>query len=452
LILGAVCACSPPSVGPAPQVDLALTDEESAALIRDLTDRVGEAPADAARRAALGMALESAAFWRAALESYEQARILDPSEPRHSYFAAIAMAQLGDLDGARRALDEVLASRPDYVPAQLFRGHWSYDSGAYDEALEAFERAVELDPESLAGQVGMARVLLQRRDGRAALSILEPLNERYRVPYVRQLLGRAHAQLGQRAEAEAALVGARPDSAPPGWSDPWNREKRAYQVGFAASLRMIEGLLIEGRPDEALVLLQPLLEERPDDPTLLDRLGQLHRIAGRFDAERDVLLQAVALHPEHYPFQLELAASYYRQGDVAGALRHAERAIEINPMLARGHARRAGYLLASGRPDEALEAFDTALTYDAGNPRVFFSAGALEAQRGNWSRAAERFQQALRGDPTMIAAYIGLGGARAELGEFEAAEQALRQAAAIDPDRAELRAVRRRIAELRGTP
>ena len=151
VLLAVACACAPPAVGPAPQVDLKLTDDESAELIRELTVKVDEAPAEAARRAELGMALEGAGFWRAALESYEQARTLDPSEPRHTYFAAIAMAQLGDLAGALQALDDVLASHPDNVAAHLFRGHWSYDSGAYDEALEAFERAV--------GAKGLARLL-----------------------------------------------------------------------------------------------------------------------------------------------------------------------------------------------------------------------------------------------------------------------------------------------------
>jgi len=385
-----VAGCSPSPVGPPVEAGLEGTDVDSAALIGDLVAEAAENPRDASRRAALGMAYEVSGLIRSALACYEQAVALAPDEPRFRYHQAHARARLGDVPGAVDDLQALLELSQTYAPALVQQGQWLLELGRIDEASGAFERALQLEPNHPGGWLGRARVHLKLGEAALAVEILERLLDGREHPYLYQLLGLAHREAGELDRARAALARARPGAPTPSWPDPWLAEKDRYRRGLAAAVRRAESLLVEGRYDEAIKLLEQPLRADPTNEAL--RRG--------------------------------LSLAYH---GIARNLRQARRF------------------------DDALAAVDRAVEVGVARPELFLDAGALEAKLGNWDAAVKRFEQALQLDPSFAPAYVGLGGSKAELGDFTAAGQALDRAAEIAPGSPAVQAARRRLAELRAS-
>lgn len=67
---------------------------------------------------------------------------------RYDYWVAAALAE-DDLELRVRYLSKALAMNPAYLPAWGMKGNTLFDLGRYDEALECFNKSLELHPSSL---------------------------------------------------------------------------------------------------------------------------------------------------------------------------------------------------------------------------------------------------------------------------------------------------------------
>ena len=84
--------------------------------------------------------------------------------------------------------------------------------------------------------------------------------------------------------------------------------------------------------------------------------------------------------------------------------------------------------------DEAIEAYDHALSIDPQNLDALLNCGTLCYEEGNLKKAAEYFGRALRVDPDNALAHFNLGSVLEEVGRLEAARLHLRNAVRIQPD------------------
>lgn len=126
--------------------------------------------------------------------------------------------------------------------------------------------------------------------------------------------------------------------------------------------------------NEARDLFEKALEEDPDYADAIAALGQTHlndlsfgwTFRPEYSLETAIALarKAIELDPFNAgAFEL-LAAGQKYSGDLAGAERSIDQALEINPNNAMSHAERCSILMFSGRPAEALEASAFALRID----------------------------------------------------------------------------------------
>jgi tetratricopeptide (TPR) repeat protein len=426
----------PPEARPG-QVDPAIREQ-----LEELLRAAREAPGDAGRRVALGMAYEVAGLMTAAERCYAQAEQLDPRDPRHPYFRALTRALLGDLTGALTSMDRALEQEPGYVPALLYRGQWLLDLGRVEEARASFQRATVRDSASDAAWIGLARAHLKAGEHERALSILENVTRRSRHPQVYQLLGLAYREAGDLERARAALAQGRPGPMP-AWPDPWSREKSGYLAGFGAGLRRAEALLDRGQAAAALELLESLRVEHPDDVVLLNNLAVAYGQAGSPDRALQLLREGLERHPDYYPVHLNIANRYHEQGELNEAIRHLDLAIAINPTLGWAHQQKARFMAEAGRLDAARAAIDRALALDAGSAVWFLFASQLEGRLGNWPRARERAAQAVHIDPASAEAYLALSRAQARSGDTAGARESLDRAARLGADRAAVEDVAR---------
>jgi tetratricopeptide (TPR) repeat protein len=96
-----------------------------------------------------------------------------------------------------------------------------------------------------------------------------------------------------------------------------------------------------------------------------------------------------------------------------------------HPELAEAHTLRAQLLMAAGRLDESLDAFDASLKIDARQPEVLMLAGTVAGKSGRYEDARHHFEQALSIDPGNGRYAISLASAQIKLGQDDEAVQTL---------------------------
>ncbi len=84
--------------------------------------------------------------------------------------------------------------------------------------------------------------------------------------------------------------------------------------------------------------------------------------------------------------------------------------------------------------DEAIEAYDRALSIDPQKLDALLNCGTLCYEDGNLKKAAEYFGRALQVDPDNALAHFNLGSVLEEVGRLEAARLHLRQAVRLEAD------------------
>jgi predicted Zn-dependent protease len=248
---------------------------------------------------------------RAGLKALADGKGAGPSRPEVAAIAA--KVQAGDLDGARRAGEALLARFPS---APVLRNLMGVVALRREDAVEAelhLRAALAADPDFTDAAANLGLALLRQARPMAAARLLEPLAARPGASLaLRTNLASAWARAGLGAKA-LALTGPLLAEAP---GDP-------DIVAIHA-----EALLAEDRAAEALEVLRAAEEGQGADFRLQDLVARATEAAeGRAVAETYVAALG-ALDPET---DLRLAQEQAQWGDVAGATRRARALAAARP-------------------------------------------------------------------------------------------------------------------------
>jgi tetratricopeptide (TPR) repeat protein len=166
------------------------------------------------------------------------------------------------------------------------------------------------------------------------------------------------------------------------------------------NLASAEALLRDGKVEQAVAVLNAILEADPDDADALYMSGT---IAWQLKFHE----QAIELY---------------------------EQAIEVRPDFAEAHLMLGNSLGALNRVDEALAQWRRAIVLKPGNSRAHGNIANTLGKRGDHAGAVESAQRAINLEPTLAAAHLILGHARQAMGDAAGAEPALREAVRLQPD------------------
>ena len=255
-------------------------------------------------------------------------------------------------------------------------------AGAYDRAIECFERAIALEPRYAEAYAGLAFTYqLQSIYGHLAPQIA---GERAQVASLRALelndrLPEAHTALGGYLNIWAWDV----DAAEAAW-------QRAIELDPGYSfVRHLYAILLKsvGRFEEALVQRRKAVELDPLDPHL----------------------------------STLLARELIRAGRNEEALRHGRNALELDSLYWQAHMVLGEYYAAEGRVDDAIRAHRRAVEVASGSWSAAAGlAGALA--RGAEQEEARRILADLEKEASAAGIYHpGIAMVRAELNEMDAA-------------------------------
>ena len=197
------------------------------------------------------------------------------------------------------------------------------------QALRSFERALELDPQSIDGRIGIGTVLADdlvigfsnsreqdiARAGDVLSEALERDLNRSMAHFAMGVLRRVQNRLSDsKIELETAIALDR------------NNARALQQLGVT--------LICLGEPEDAIPQLEKAIRLNPYDPNIASyywALGSADLISGRLDDAVSLLSKARAANPRLYFIHLWLAGSLALKGDVDAARSAVAESVTLRP-------------------------------------------------------------------------------------------------------------------------
>ncbi|HUU83064.1 MAG TPA: tetratricopeptide repeat protein [Phycisphaerae bacterium] len=267
-----------------------------------------------------------------ALRHLDQALELAPDEQLVRRHRADLFRRLNDPEQARREraraealppsppmADPVLeAARADAAPAQLHfqRGLNHYHAGRIEEAITAWEKAAEADPDA---------------------------------DIVSVYLGPALVRAGRPADAV----------------EHYKRALRSAPDNAVLLMRTAALLRTTGEIFEAIQYYRQALKVRPGEPDAMFGLGECLYALGQFEPAVEQFTAALATDPDREEFWLFLADAQYQLGRHDTAMKAAADGLRRFPALGGLDVVMGKCLQEQGQPAKALAAFKTAAQHSA---------------------------------------------------------------------------------------
>jgi tetratricopeptide (TPR) repeat protein len=380
----------------------------------------------------------------------------EPRAAEVSFLLAQAYEGSGERDEAISVLRQALAVEPRYFRAWISLAELLEKNRQFEEAAEAYGRAVAQSPKSIDLRLRQATALLNAGEAAAANALLdEVVKEAPTDGSALYLQTEAQRQMKDYDAAEATakrLVALESD------------EMRGL---FALAL------VYEARREHRKVIatLEPAASKAPSGPRsapLHVRLGLAHQELGDFDRAIAAFEQARSASPGDPLFDAYLAQAYIAAGRPAEALDVTSVARKTRPEDFRFVRLEADALADSGKLDEAIallkqeiarqsdradvplglaslcvehRRFDCAQSVLAAaserfpdNVFVTFQRGAMYERQEQFAEAERAFREALEREPDHGPTLNYLGYMLAERGEkLDEAVSLLEQALATDP-------------------
>jgi tetratricopeptide (TPR) repeat protein len=173
----------------------------------------------------------------------------------------------------------------------------------------------------------------------------------------------------------------------------------------AETLNTVQALLARsyfraGRAEDAIAVLNRLLENAPGYANGWYWRGRANRLLGHGDAAMEDFRQAQRLDRDAFWISVGIAEVLADRGALPEALVEVRKALAIRPDDAAALTVEAELLLANKQPREALVSARGALLTDSHNAPAWIISGRALLARGNAVDALESFDQAARYAPT----------------------------------------------------
>lgn len=342
-----------------------------------------------------GLAFQGLEQWPAALQAYDQAKAIDPRDPRITAEACVLSTELDLPDRcspmtAVEAYDQALAREPDNSFLWYRQGLLLEQLGRFHPALVSFQKAVEARPDYTLALAHQCAVLNEMEDFEAASSACKAA---FHGDLQWDGLGPAYgwsqisaAQIGQ-GDYEAALASAeRATTLNPEYLGGWNNR--------AVSLWHLR------RYEAALQAIAVEADRLPQEPFLFD---QRRRVL--MASNRGLILYALGRYSDAIAaYSQALSLQKLSQGYLGadGTLVDATFQADLWTNLANAQ-------LASGQFTQATSAAITATQQQPTSADAWYTLALVYLSNQNLTGAWQAYQQAARLEPERTDVLVGQG-------------------------------------------
>lgn len=333
--------------------------------------------------------------------------------------------RLGEAYLIQRKFEQVLnevrveaAPKDRRYEALILRGSAYLGLRQLEEAEKAYVDAEGFEPKDPAAKIGLARVLLIKRDVKAAQDKVEEALK-YAPQNVEALLIRGEIARNDNELKSAygyfdAAVNAEPENLP-------------ARLGRASTLVDLERL------DEAQSDVDYIFKAVPDHP-------MAHYLAARIDwGKRNVPgardhLQAAGVALENFlPAMFLNGLVSYAENNLEQAAFHMSRVLQMAPNHVAARRVLGMTYMKQNDAQQAVQVLEPLVTNNQADAQVYSILGYAHMQLGELDRGAYYFDKAVKEDPEQQGSRTRLAVSKLALGDFDAAEEELQQVLEKDP-------------------
>lgn len=338
----------------------------------------------------------------AAKVNIDAARKSDPSHIIVFYAQALLDFNQGKHAAAWDSLQQVLRVAPEHMPSVLLAGATQFALGSMPQAEQHLKKYLEQNPENLFARKLLVSTLLKSGQAERAISTLAPaLKVTQKDAQLFVLAGEAYMQTKEFTKAteyfekasviapEVAQIRTSLGMSILGQGDgarAINELEKAISLDAKspqAGLLLVMTQIRLQNYDKALVDVQILEKEQPDNPLVQNLKGGVYLGKKDIESARASFLKAVALQPDYYP-----AAENLAQLDMQ----------EKNPELAK-------------------KRFTDILEKDKKNIQAMTALAKLAQSQGNASETTSWLEKASKENPEALAPAIQLAAHYLRMGE-----------------------------------
>jgi len=279
---------------------------------------------------------------------------------------ALALAKQGDRQGAMKLTLQLLQQDPRFVPALKLKGTLLEESGQNSEAAASFEEALKLAPNDpdLLLKSGIYKLAMGDRD--------EAIT---RLMHCTKLL--------------------------PGDGDAQYYLAQAYHLNE--------------QDDLALLAIRQSLKAEPDNPSVLQKYGELLCSTGDCQGGLQSLLKARQSDATLPRIDFDIAVTHFKLMDLSNSAKYAEHEVQARPNDFEAIQLLATVDVKLAHWTEAKRAYEALQALKPGDAETLLGLGQCELELKNYQAAIDRLESVLQLDPTRVQAHFYLSRAFAAL-------------------------------------
>lgn len=362
-----------------------------------------------------------------AIAALDEAIALDSRTVEAYLSAADLYLARGRLSDAGRYLDRAQAVAPNNPKVWMIRGNLLQSSGQLPAAIDAFGKALALEPAYADARLARLSLLIDAGRRREAAEDVEYVSKHFpKEPRGNYLKAVLLAQTGDGAGAREALAAAGNLLAP---IAPEVMKRRAPE------LLMLSGLVFYSlnQLERSQAYLEAFLAVQPSSLQARKLLGALFLQRRDFNGAVRTLESVERLAPNDPQVLAMLGGAYLGQGKADTATRKLQRALELGGGMPNTDAWLGSGLLQSGQTAAGLRQMATAFEKNPDNAALASTLAIAYAQKGEPKKAVAVLNRALKSTPSHPMLLNLLGATSGAAGDAAGARRAYEQAATASP-------------------
>lgn len=327
--------------------------------------------------------------------------------------------QEGNVIIAEQTFRDIIAAVPDNFESHYYLGLSCYFSNDFQNAISAYETAIQLNADSAPCWSNMAVCHYKLGQTEKALAEWDKaieIDPEFSDPHTNK--ANALWELKQHKEAE-------------------HHARRALEINEAltdAWLNLGNALAAQDRYEEAHEAWNKALEYEPGFANAYNNIGNAHRENGKLKEAEEACRKAIELDSEYAHALSNLANTLLDQGKFAEAEQYYKRAISVEPAFTQAHNNLAVCLIDQDRYEEAITSARFATSFDPNYAEAHSTLSMALRSLGKVKDAERAAQKALALEPQSAAAHIELADVLLMLDRYADAEVLLKKALTLDID------------------
>jgi tetratricopeptide (TPR) repeat protein len=460
-----------------------LHDAKISDAIAELRDATRLDPTSGEAHYQLGLALARSGRQEEAAAEVKRGRELSSANERNQnaevdISEGRAALQKGELQEAEAKFRHAIKLQPNSPVAQHLLGMTLEKEGDTENAVIAYQKALDLNPGDLSARQSVNRLKPSEAPDQTSAStgLADSANESKTAEDNPAKISEVENYIreGRYREVEpliASYVTEHPNSSW-GWYALGYSQFAQKKIGdsiksLAHSLSLnvknadahkILGrdLMVIGRFDASQTEFEQAIHYAPKSPEGYYDLGKLYSIQDNWLAARTQFEEAIRLDPGYIEAIDALGFAQEALSDDAAALQTYQKAISLNEerhgKFVSAHVNLSAYYNRIGNSAKALDYAQKALELDPKSDSAWFQKARAEERQGQLQAAADSLKQAIALNERSSSYYYVLSGIYRRLGKFDESKKALESFTRLDQENNELEKMRRDVSKSRGAP